>query len=114
MYPCDNNDLLNFVCIHPEGESQGGTTGKFQSLEPSNSLLTLLEWNKQVSLDQILKVYHDFDPKLLALFKKADPESLKVWKLLDMDVLPTWIKGKLVILGDAAHPFLPRKTSNLR
>jgi 2-polyprenyl-6-methoxyphenol hydroxylase-like FAD-dependent oxidoreductase len=28
MYPCDNNELLNFVCIHPEGESQGGTDGE--------------------------------------------------------------------------------------
>lgn len=27
VYPCDNNELLNFVCIHPEGDSQGGTTG---------------------------------------------------------------------------------------
>lgn len=93
VYPCDNNELLNFVCIHPEAESQGGST----------------EWNKQGSLDQLLKVYQDFDPKLLALFKKADPESLKVWKLLDMEVLPTWVKGKLAILGDAAHPFLPHQ-----
>jgi hypothetical protein len=23
MYPCNDNDLLNFVCIHPEAESQG-------------------------------------------------------------------------------------------
>jgi 2-polyprenyl-6-methoxyphenol hydroxylase-like FAD-dependent oxidoreductase len=28
MYPCDNNELLNFVCIHPEEESQGGETGE--------------------------------------------------------------------------------------
>lgn len=27
VYPCDNNELLNFICIHPEGDSQGGTTG---------------------------------------------------------------------------------------
>lgn len=26
-----------------------------------------------------------------------------------MDILPTWVKGKLALLGDAAHPFLPRK-----
>jgi hypothetical protein len=23
MYPCNDNELLNFVCIHPEAESQG-------------------------------------------------------------------------------------------
>ncbi|KFY55167.1 hypothetical protein V496_07067 [Pseudogymnoascus sp. VKM F-4515 (FW-2607)] len=93
VYPCDNNELLNFVCIHPEGDSQGGTT----------------EWNKQASVDDLLNVYRDFDPRLLSLFKKVDPTSLKVWKLLDMDVMPTWIKGKLAVLGDAAHPFLPHQ-----
>jgi 2-polyprenyl-6-methoxyphenol hydroxylase-like FAD-dependent oxidoreductase len=35
MYPCDNNELLNFVCIHPEGESQGGADGE----QCHNSLL---------------------------------------------------------------------------
>lgn len=28
MYPCDNDTLLNFVCIHPESESQGSGSGK--------------------------------------------------------------------------------------
>ncbi|KAF4625093.1 hypothetical protein G7Y89_g13079 [Cudoniella acicularis] len=93
MYPCDGNELLNFVCIHPDSESQGGTD----------------EWNKQGSIEQLLKIYWDFDPKLLSLFHKADPESLKVWKLLDMETLPTWVKGRLALLGDAAHPFLPHQ-----
>lgn len=30
VYPCEDNESLNFVCIHPEEESQGGTTGQFQ------------------------------------------------------------------------------------
>lgn len=29
MYPCDNSELLNFVCIHPEAESQGGADGEW-------------------------------------------------------------------------------------
>ena len=93
MYPCNDNELLNFVCIHPETESQGSSE----------------EWNKDATVDQVLKVYHGFDPRLLSVIKKADPDSIKVWKLLDMEILPTWINGKLGLLGDAAHPFLPRK-----
>jgi hypothetical protein len=27
MYPCNDNELLNFVCIHPEAESQGSKEG---------------------------------------------------------------------------------------
>jgi 2-polyprenyl-6-methoxyphenol hydroxylase-like FAD-dependent oxidoreductase len=44
---------------------------------------------------------------MLALIQKVDTETLKVWKLLDMEVIPTWVKDRPVLLGDAAHPFLP-------
>jgi hypothetical protein len=44
-----------------------------------------------------------------ALISKVDASSIKVWQLLDMDKLPTWTRGKLVLVGDAAHPFTPRK-----
>jgi 2-polyprenyl-6-methoxyphenol hydroxylase-like FAD-dependent oxidoreductase len=71
--------------------------------------LTGAEWNKDADFNQFLKVYEGFDPRLLALAKKADPTAMKVWQLMDMEKLPTWTKGKLALLGDAAHPFTPRK-----
>lgn len=39
---------------------------------------------------------------------KATP-SLVDWKLVYRDPLPTWVspKGRLALIGDAAHPFLP-------
>lgn len=67
------------------------------------------EWNKQGDINQVLKVFKDFDPRLLDLVKKVDPASIKVWQLMDMDKLPSWTSGKLALLGDAAHPFTPRK-----
>lgn len=27
-----------------------------------------------------------------------------------MEVLPTWVKGRLDLPGDTAHPFLPRRS----
>jgi acetoacetate decarboxylase len=39
----------------------------------------------------------------------ADVSALKVWTLLDMDRISAWHKGRLVLLGDAAHPFLPHQ-----
>lgn len=59
-------------------------------------------------MDQVLKVFKDFDPALLAMIKKADPSEIKVWQLMDMEKLPSWTVGKLALLGDAAHPFTPR------
>lgn len=93
VYPTTNNELLNFVCIHPEAESEAGDD----------------TWNTRGNYEKMLQVYEGFDPALLALLKKADVDGLKVWKLLDMDVLPTWVNEKLALLGDAAHPFLPHQ-----
>ncbi|OIW34539.1 FAD/NAD(P)-binding domain-containing protein [Coniochaeta ligniaria NRRL 30616] len=94
MYPCNDNEMLNFVCIHPDTESHA-TKGD--------------EWNKQASIEQVLKVYENFDPAIKALISKVEPSSIKVWQLLDMEKLETWTKGKLVLLGDAAHPFTPHQ-----
>jgi 2-polyprenyl-6-methoxyphenol hydroxylase-like FAD-dependent oxidoreductase len=50
---------------------------------------------------------------VLTILDQAEPESLKLWTLLDMDQLPTWTNDKLALLGDAAHPLLPRKLNTL-
>lgn len=34
MYPCDSNKLLNFACIHPDTESQGGADGEWNLILP--------------------------------------------------------------------------------
>ncbi|KAH8676284.1 hypothetical protein BX600DRAFT_508449 [Xylariales sp. PMI_506] len=94
MYPCNDNETLNFVLIHPDTESHATQSD---------------EWNKQGDIEQVLKVYKDFDPTIKHLIGKADPAELKVWQLLDMDKLPSWTKGKLALLGDAAHPFTPHQ-----
>lgn len=119
MYPCNDNSLLNFVCIHPDAESHASSHEDGERAAPRDphdeaGLRTDPEagWNKkQGEVDQLLKVYEDFQPAVKALLSKADPAELKVWQLLDMDKLPTWTAGKLVLLGDAAHPFTPRTSS---
>jgi hypothetical protein len=35
MYPCNDNELVNFVCIHPEAESQGSKEGMDPPMESS-------------------------------------------------------------------------------
>ena len=57
----------------------------------------------------MLKVFEAFDPVVKALIAKVDPSTLKVWQLLDMEKMPTLTKEKLVLLGDAGHPFTPRR-----
>ncbi|KAM0327038.1 hypothetical protein ACHAQA_006161 [Verticillium albo-atrum] len=95
MYPCDSNQLLNFVCIHPREETVG--SGEVQG------------WNTETDRTKLHEVYKNFGSPVLALLDKAKDQSLKAWELLDMDVLPTWVEGRLALLGDAAHPFLPHQ-----
>ncbi|KAF9892296.1 hypothetical protein FE257_002073 [Aspergillus nanangensis] len=93
IYPCRKNTELNFVCLHPDAESQGSTEG----------------WDISGSREHLLKVYDEFAPAMKALLAMADPKSIKLWRLLDRKTLGTWIRGKSCLIGDAAHPFLPRE-----
>jgi len=99
IYPCDNNKLLNFVCIHPETDTP-------TTIDPTGD-----SYNQQIGKDALLDVYKHFNPQVKKLLEKADPQTLKLWPLLDMDALPTWVEDRLAILGDAAHPFLPYRAS---
>lgn len=92
MYPTSNNTLLNFLCIHPENESQAGE-----------------DWNLSAKPEILVSVYADFAPKFTAMLGKAEPDSLKLWKLWDMQNLPAWNHAYLALIGDAAHPFLPHQ-----
>ncbi|GKT42347.1 FAD-dependent monooxygenase OpS4 [Colletotrichum spaethianum] len=94
IYPCNNNQTLNFVCIHPDTESHATASDG---------------WSKKGSIEQLLKVYREFDPALLQLVKKVHPDEVNVWQLMDMETMPTWVNGRLALLGDAAHPFTPRQ-----
>ncbi len=92
MYPINNNEQLNFVCIHPSNETN--VSG---------------DWNNETSVEKMLEVFRDFEPSVKALLSKADPATLRVWNLLDMEKLPTIAHGRLALLGDAAHPFTPHQ-----
>lgn len=68
-----------------------------------------LGFDRGGSKETLLDIYREFGPAVQALLGMVETSSLKVWTLLDMEQLPTWTKGKLALVGDAAHPFLPRK-----
>ena len=96
IYPCANNEILNFVCIHPDTMSTINTSS---------------DWDQDASKEALLEVFKEFNPQVLKMLTKADPQTLKVWPLLDMETLPTWVNERLAIIGDAAHPFLPYRAS---
>ena len=90
IYSTSNNKLLNFVCIHP------------QSLTEASD-----DYTKSASKPKMLEVFQEFHPSIVKLLDKVEPADLKIYALYDMDVLPSFIKGRMALLGDAAHPFTP-------
>ena len=58
-------------------------------------------------MEDALAVVEGWDPTCAAVIKKAP--FIVDWKLVYRDPLPTWVSesGRTVVIGDAAHPFLP-------
>ncbi|KAJ4265119.1 hypothetical protein NW762_005365 [Fusarium torreyae] len=95
MYPCSDNTVMNFVAIHPSDLSAGSNKGG--------------GWGRGGSKDLLREIFSAFEPRVLGLLELVDPSELKLWTLLDMNRISTWYKGRLALLGDAAHPFLPHQ-----
>lgn len=56
---------------------------------------------------KMMELCADYDESFRKLLDKADPENFRIWPLYDMQTLPTFAKGRLALIGDAAHPFTP-------
>ncbi|KAJ5240518.1 uncharacterized protein N7469_002109 [Penicillium citrinum] len=91
VYPCRSGDLLNIVAIHPAG----------------NDEVKEASWLESGSQNQLLETYSSFGPELQELCRMA--EDLKLWSLASRSPPRTFVKGKLALVGDAAHPTLPHQ-----
>jgi salicylate hydroxylase len=49
--------------------------------------------------------FEGWDPRIGRVLQQVDKTFR--WALYDREPLPTWSKGRLTLLGDAAHPMLP-------
>lgn len=65
-------------------------------------------WTAQASKGEILEHFGSWDPSRLRQILDLIPdENVMKWRLCEHDPLPTWVLGKVVLLGDACHPMLP-------
>lgn len=58
---------------------------------------------------QLIGHFKSWSEPVLRLLDTAPDDGVALWDLLDMELLPNLIKGKALLIGDAAHPFLPRE-----
>ena len=72
-------------------------------------------WSFPGYLKDVQQVLAGWDPMCWKIVSKTPEDKLVDWKLVYRDSLPNWVSGygsapghgRIALLGDAAHPFLP-------
>ncbi len=62
-------------------------------------------WSAPGDPDVLRREFADWDPRIGSLLSQV--QATFRWALYDREPLPSWTKGRLTLLGDAAHPMLP-------
>ncbi|CAM3401132.1 flavin-dependent oxidoreductase [Bordetella sputigena] len=97
IYPIRDN-------IDAEGNQLVNWVAEIESPEPA-----VRDWTRQGRLEDFFPAFADWHFDWLdvaALIQNAD--SVLEYPMVDQDPLPTWTQGRMTLLGDAAHPMVPR------
>jgi len=62
-------------------------------------------WSAPGDPAMLRREFEGWDPRIGSVLERVD-QTFR-WALYDREPLPTWTKGRLTLLGDAAHPMLP-------
>jgi len=87
VFPVRHGEMVNYVGFVPAD----------QEMKES--------WSAPGDPDVLRREFDGWDPRISAVLKQVDTTFR--WALYDREPLPTWTRGRLTLLGDAAHPMLP-------
>ena len=87
VFPVRRGELVNYVGFVP------------------TSSQTVESWSAIGDRDELAASFAGWDARVVTLLDKV--ESCFWWGLYDRHPLANWAQGRLVLLGDAAHPMLP-------
>ncbi|KAF7586795.1 hypothetical protein BBP40_008341 [Aspergillus hancockii] len=71
------------------------------------------DWAKPTTIDKALKAVEGWEPFVTELISATPNRTVLDWKLMWRNPQPRWASsgGRVVQIGDAAHPFLPTSAS---
>jgi salicylate hydroxylase len=87
VYPVRAGQLINYVGFVPTDTQ------------------TRESWSAPGDPAALARAFDGWDPLVEAIIAQVDTTFW--WGLYDREPLPTWTRGRLTLLGDAAHPMLP-------
>jgi salicylate hydroxylase len=94
MYPCRGGSLINVATFTEAGDDK-------EELGDA--------WNNPASVEDLVKVMDGFPEGLVSLAKLG--EDIKHWASGSRDCPKSFVKHKLALIGDAAHPMPPTWTA---
>jgi len=62
-------------------------------------------WSVPSTSEELIEAYRGWNEALLGIFRNVD-HCFK-WGIYDRDPIPEWTRGRVTLLGDAAHPTMP-------
>jgi salicylate hydroxylase len=62
-------------------------------------------WSAPSTQEELLAAYEGWNEALLEMFRNV--RHVFKWGIYDRDPIPQWTKGRVTLLGDAAHPTMP-------
>ena len=87
VYPVRAGELINYVGFVPTDE------------------LMKESWSAAGNPAALAREFAGWDPMIESII--AQVSTTFRWGLYDREPLPSWTRGRLALLGDAAHPMLP-------
>ncbi|KAI8813179.1 FAD binding domain protein [Cladochytrium replicatum] len=92
-YACSDMNCFNVSCIAGDGMIK-------EKAIPGS-------WFQRGNKDDMLKLFNDFPEWIKELMNACPPDDLRLWALHEQDPLPNYVRGRMVLIGDAAHSMTP-------